>query len=429
MNTASGSQKLLPSLGLLALIASCFNCTVGGGIFRLPQSVYALAGRASLLVYVLCFAVMLCVAGVFIIVGRTTRTSGGPYAYVKPVLGEFTGYLSGVLLWFLATFAFASVSNAYAHFTGMLLQGETGPLAEAIILALSLTALALFNVRGAKSGGGISTFIALIKILPLLLLFFSGLGSLSAENLALPPKLPVDSIARAAMVLIFAFTGVESALIPSGEIKNPERNLPRALIASSIMVLVLYLGVHSVSQSVLGRELGRPGIAPLAESAGLLLGPIGGKILALGAVFSTLGYLSAMTLSLPRSLLAFAEDGFLPKRLAAVSPRTQAPTLAIWTQVGIVYLLAVSSQFEKLAVLANLSAILMYGICSVAAVILLKHQGKKKLMWIPVLAIGMMVFLLTSVTPTEWLSVGILLAVSTVLFLRGKARPFHPAPH
>ena len=96
MNTASGSQKLLPSLGLLALIASCFNCTVGGGIFRLPQSVYAISGQASLLVYLLCFLVMLSVAGVFIIVGRTIRVSGGPYAYVKPVLGEFTAFLSGV---------------------------------------------------------------------------------------------------------------------------------------------------------------------------------------------------------------------------------------------------------------------------------------------------------------------------------------------
>jgi APA family basic amino acid/polyamine antiporter len=425
MNTASGSQKLLPSLGLLALVASCFNCTVGGGIFRLPQSVYALAGRASIVVYVLCFAVMLCVAGVFIIVGRTIRTSGGPYAYVKPVLGEFTGYLSGVLLWFLATFAFASVSNAYAHFAGMLLPGETGFFREAVILAMSLTALALFNVRGAKSGGGVSTLIALVKVLPLLLLFFSGLGSLSTEALSLPASLPVDSIARAAMVLIFAFTGVESALIPSGEIENPERNLPRALIASSVLVLVLYLGVHSVSQSVLGEELGRPGIAPLAESAGRLLGPIGGKILALGAVLSTLGYLSAMTLSLPRSLLAFAEDGFLPKSLASLSPRTQAPVMAIWLQVGIVYVLAVSSQFEKLAVLANLSAILMYTLCSLAALILLKRNGKLVAMVIPTLAMGMMGFLLTSVTLTEWVSVGGLILLSSVLYYwkRGRKIP------
>jgi APA family basic amino acid/polyamine antiporter len=416
MNTASGSQKLLPSLGLLALIASCFNCTVGGGIFRLPQSVYAISGQASLLVYILCFLVMLSVAGVFIIVGRTIRVSGGPYAYVKPVLGEFTAFLSGVLLWFLATFAFASVSNAYAHFAGMLIPGGTGPIGEAIILALSLTALALFNVRGAKAGGGVSTAIALIKILPLLLLFGAGVGSLKAEALALPAELPVDSIARAAMVLIFAFTGVESALIPSGEIENPEKTLPRALIISSILVLILYLGVHSISQSILGEDLARPDISPLAESANRLLGPFGGKILAIGAVLSTLGYLSAMTLSLPRSLLAFAEDGYLPKKLASLSPKEKAPVFAIWAQVGMVYVLAVSSQFEKLAVLANLSAILMYGLCSLAAIMLLRKEKKRKTIWIPMVAIGMMAFLLTSVTATEWFSVGTLILLSSVLY-------------
>jgi APA family basic amino acid/polyamine antiporter len=425
MNTNTGTPKLLPSLGLLALVASCFNCTVGGGIFRLPQSVYALAGRASLVVYVLCFAVMLCVAGVFIIVGRTIRTSGGPYAYVKPVLGDYTGYLSGVLLWFLASFAFASVSNAYAHFAGMLLPGGSSLLGESVILALSLTALALFNVRGAKSGGVVSTLIALVKLLPLLLLFFSGLGSLNSQALALPETLPVDSIARAAMVLIFAFTGVESALIPSGEIENPEKNLPRALLTSSVLVLVLYLGVHSVSQSILGDDLATPGIAPLAESAGRLLGPIGGTILAWGAVLSTLGYLSAMTLSLPRSLLAFAEDGYLPKILAQVSPQTQAPVAAIWIQVALVYLLAVSSQFEKLAVLANLSAILMYLLCSLAAMVLLIRNQKRLAVLVPILAMAMMGFLLTSVTLTEWLSVGGLLLLSSGLYYwkRGRRIP------
>jgi amino acid transporter len=422
MNTASGSQKLLPSLGLLALIASCFNCTVGGGIFRLPQSVYAISGQASLLVYLLCFLVMLSVAGVFIIVGRTIRVSGGPYAYVKPVLGEFTAFLSGVLLRFLATFAFASVSNAYAHFAGMLIPGGTSPIGEAIILALSLTALALFNVRGAKAGGGVSTAIALIKILPLLLLFGAGVGSLKAEALALPAVLPVDSIARAAMVLIFAFTGVESALIPSAEIQNPEKNLPRALFLSSFLVLVLYLGVHSVSQSVLGEGLGRPGIAPLAESAGILLGPVGERILAFGAVFSTLGYLSAMTLSLPRSLLAFAEDGFLPKPLARLSERHHAPVNAIWIQVLIVYLLAVSSQFEKLAVLANLSAILMYLLCAFAAILLLRRENKTAWLPVPVLAMLMMSFLLTSVTSTEWFSVTGLLTLSSLLYYWKRGR-------
>ena len=121
------TKNLVKGLGFFALVASCFNCTVGGGIFRLPSSVYALTGSLSPIVYVVCFLVMLFVAGVFIQVGRTIKTSGGPYAYVKPILGNYSGFICGVLLWSLATFAFASVANAYAHFVAQLIPGTKLP--------------------------------------------------------------------------------------------------------------------------------------------------------------------------------------------------------------------------------------------------------------------------------------------------------------
>jgi APA family basic amino acid/polyamine antiporter len=146
-------------------------------------------------------------------------------------------------------------------------------------------------------------------------------------------------------------------------------------------------------------------------------------LLSVGAVLSTLGYLSALTLSLPRSLLAFAEDGYLPKVFAQVSQGSKAPVTAIWFQVAVVFVLAASSQFEKLAVLANLSAILMYLLCSVAALVLhwrapvFKPSGAT----IPVAAAMPMLFLLTSVTPGEWVSVGtVLLLASGAYLLRGK---------
>jgi amino acid transporter len=361
---------------------------------------------------------MLLVAGVFVIVGRTVKVSGGPYAYVKPILGPYWGYLCGVLLWFLATLAFASVSNAYAHFVGLLFSDQPTPLAEASILAGSLGMLAIFNSNGVKSGAKVVLVLALVKILPLVFLMGVGVPHLNFENLALPPSLDGDAISRGAMVLIFAFTGVESALIPSGEIENPERNLPRAILFSFMLVLVLYLGVHSVSQSVLGEGLAAPGISPLALAARNLVGVPGEWILATGAVLSTLGYLSAMTLSLPRSLLAFSEDGFLPKYLSKLSHKTHAPERAIWIQVAIVYVLAVTSKFEKLAVIANVSAILMYGMCAVAALILLKKQRKLDLVsfTIPVLAMAVMSYLLTSVTKMEWFSVILLIGLSTVLY-------------
>src|SRR4051812_24318128 len=106
-------KELVRGLGLVGLIASVFNCTVGGGIFRLPASVFKIVGTASPLVYVLCFTVMLLVVTVFVQVGRKITVTGGPYAYVQPVLGNYFGFICGVLLWCLAAFAMASVANAY----------------------------------------------------------------------------------------------------------------------------------------------------------------------------------------------------------------------------------------------------------------------------------------------------------------------------
>ena len=124
-----------------------------------------------------------------------------------------------------------------------------------------------------------------------------------------------------------------------------------------------------------------------------------------------------MTLSLPRSLYAFSKDGYLPEFLSVVDSGSQAPVRAIWVQLGVVYLLSVSSQFERLAVLSNLSAILMYGLCSIAALILLKrNSGLTLKVLIPVSAMVTMGFLLTSVTTEEWGSVLLLIALASFLY-------------
>lgn len=408
MHETMTNSGLIRGLGLFGLIASTFNCTVGGGIFKLPAAVYAIAGPAAPFVYLTCFIVMLLIVAVFVQVGSQVQSSGGPYAYVQPVLGPYVGFLCGVLLWFLATFAMASVANAYAAFLGMAIPVFAGTVGNAIGLFVTLAILSWINIKGVKSGSKTSVFLSIAKLFPLLLLVFAGLPQVKSEAI-LPPLSSVNfsDIARGAMVLIFAFTGVESALIPSGEIENPKKNLPRALYAALFLVLFLYLGVQSVTQSVLGEELRQPLSSPLMTAAERILGTTGGKILGFGALLSTLGYLSAITMSLPRTLLAFSEDGYLPKIFSKIDPKTHTPAFSIIVQSLIGWLLAVTSQFEKLAVLANLSAILMYVLC-VAAAIKLKNGI---IPWLSFIAMG---FLLTSVTSIEWMSVGGLLTLASI---------------
>ncbi len=413
------SAQLIKGLGLFGLIASTFNCTVGGGIFKLPSSVYLLVGQASPLVYLVCFVAIMLIAAVFIQVGRHITVSGGPYAYVRPVLGPYAGYICGVFVWCLGSFAMASVASAYAGFVGGFIPELLTTAGKAAILFVTFAAFCIFNIIGVKSGAKTSMFLSIAKLLPLLLLIGVGVPQLDSEALKLPESLDWQAIGRAAMVLIFAFTGIESALIPSGEIDNPKKNLPRALYSALFLVLFLYLGVQFVAQSTLGQAMGSGSFAsPLSEAADRLMGPVGRILLSLGAIFSTAGYLSAMTLALPRTVFAFAEDGYLPKALSELHSRYRTPALAIVVQTFVVWILAVSSQFEHLAVLANLSAILAYVLC-VGAALLLKRKKEfasesQFQSLIPWLALIPMAFLLASVTPIEWLSMAGVVVLATV---------------
>ncbi|MBS1959394.1 MAG: APC family permease [Bdellovibrionales bacterium] len=410
VQASAKDKQLIRGLGIVGLIAASFNCMVGGGIFRLPASVYKIAGTASPIVYLICFLVMLAVVTVFIQVGRDIESSGGPYAYVQPVLGKYPAFLCGVLLWALATFAMAAVAAAYAGFVAAFVPSLDNFGGHAAILFVTFAVLTYFNVVGVKTGSKVSIVLSVVKILPLALLVFAGLPQLHTEQLTLPAQLDFPALGRGAMVLIFAFTGIECALIPSGEIKNPHETLPRSLYAALILVLFLYLGVQLVSQSELGAEMAAvtgSGQSPLAQAAGLIMGPIGAFILSVGAVLSTLGYLSAITLTLPRTLYTFARDGYLPSRLSDVHPEYHTPMNAIIVQVFVAWLLSVSSLFEHLAVLSNLSAILMYMICAIAAI----KFGKRA---VPTLAILAMGALLLTVTGEEWLSVIVVVVLSSI---------------
>jgi APA family basic amino acid/polyamine antiporter len=409
--------KLIKGLGFLGLVAATFNCTVGGGIFKLPEIVYKLVGTASPIVYLLCFLVMLLIVAVFVVVGSETTDSGGPYAYVEPVLGSYLGFLCGILLWLLGVFAMASVSTAYASFTSSLIPVLDNPGGRALILGVTLAAFAVLNSMGVKSGSRVSVILSIAKLLPLLLLIAVGIPHLDSASLALPSQMDTGSIARATMMLVFAFAGAECALIPSGEIENPKRTLPRALYTALFGVLALYLLVQAVAQSALAGDLANTGGAPLVVAAERLMGPSGRLILAIGAALSTAGFLSAMMMGLPRSLLAFAEKGYLPAAFRNVNGKSHAPVAAIWTQGALTFVLAISNGFEGLAILANLSAILLYALCAVAAIRMKRNEGFSAKKLIPWLALVPMAFLLTSVTQGEWMSEGAFLLIATVLYI------------
>ena len=425
MLRTESERSLVRAIGLWGLAAGIFNTTVGGGIFRLPAAVSGMIGAAAPIVYVVCAVTMGLIVLCFAEAGSRVSRTGGPYSYVAAVFGPYTGFMAGVLLWLLGTTAVASVASAYAGFVGAFVPALAGPLARAMVLATTFAVMTAINVSGVKQGSRLVAVLSLAKLLPLLILVGVGALAIAPSNLAITALPAASSVARTAIVLIFAFTGVESALVPCGEMKNPSRTVPLAIAIGMIGITVLYLAIQIVAQGVLGPALADAKSAPLAVVAEHVMGAPGRTLLLGGAIVSTLGYLSGMTLAVPRALFALARDGFLPKAVANVHPRFFTPYVAIVLQSAIVCALAIANEFEALAVLANLSALLLYFACAIAGYMLkrrgIQDDGAKPFSLpggptVHILACAMIVWLLTSITRTEWTKVGLVLVVATVIF-------------
>jgi amino acid transporter len=353
---------------------------------------------------------------------------------VAVALGPFAGFMAGVLLWLLGTTAVASVASACAGFVGVFVPSLSGSVPRALVLATAFAVMAAVNVTGVRQGTRLVTVLAVAKLLPLLILVAVGALAIVPANLAISQIPAGSSIARTAIVLIFAFTGVECALVPSGEMKNPSRTVPWAIAIAMIGITVLYLAIQTVAQGVLGPALADAKSAPLALVAEHLMGAPGRNLLLIGAIVSTLGYLSGMTLAVPRALFALACDGFLPKAVASVHPRFLTPHVAIVLQAVVVCALAIGNEFEALAVLANLSALLLYFACAVSGYLLRRRgiqDGGATPFSLPggptvhILTCAMIVWLLTSITRDEWTKVGLTLAIAAMIFVvtRSKMAP------
>src|SRR5688572_12637274 len=313
--SSAAERSLVRAIGTWALAAGIINITIGGGIFRLPASVAAALGPAAPIAYVVCAVAMglivLCIAEA----GSRVSLTGGPYAYVELAFGPYVGFLTGVLLWLLGTTAVAAVSTVFATNASKLFPVFEQPVMRALLLIFSLAIVSIINVLGVKQGSRLNGISTIVKLVPLVLLVVVGVFFIEPANLSVQAMPGAGDVTRASIVLIFAFSGVETALVPSGEVKDPARTVPRAVFMAMFAITLLYIALQLVAQGVLGGALATS-TTPLADAAGAVFGPWGSIFLLAAVVVSTFGYLSGMTLAVPRALFAFGRDGYLPKVVA-----------------------------------------------------------------------------------------------------------------
>ena len=418
-----GERGLARVIGRWGLAAGIVNVTVGGGIFRLPSGVAAEVGAAAPLAYLACTLAMGLIVLCFADAGSRVSMTGGPYAYVETAFGPFVGFVSGVLLWVGITLAVSAVSSFFADSIVALVPalGSTG---RAIAISAVLVALAAANVRGARGVTRFNTAATLAKLVPLVLLVLVGLATMKWSNLAWTTPPNGGAVARASVLLVFAFLGVESALVPSGEVDDPARTVPRAIFIAMTVVALLYVAIQLVAQGLLGAALpGDP--TPLASAANVALGPAGRTLILIGSTVSMFAYVSGMTLAVPRMLFAFGRDGFLPSALARVHPRWHTPYVAIVAQTAIVLLLALFARFEQLAVAANVTVLIVYGACCLAAAELRRRDVRSGGIpfrvpagaVVPWLALAVITWILWGLRADEWRAAALVVAAAVVVYL------------
>ena len=416
---------LVRAIGTRQLTASIINATIGAGIFVLPAVAAAGLGAAAPIAYIVCAAMMALIVCCFAAAGSRVSLTGGLYAYVEVAFGPYVGFLAGVLYVLMALFAVASVASAFAGSVGALWPASDAPAGRAALVAGLFAVLAFVNIRGVKPGIQLVEAVTVAKLLPLLILVGGGIWFVNPVYLHWPGMPAVADIGHASIILIFAFVGVEVALVPSGEVRDPARTVPRAIFSALAITTILYLLIQAVAQGLLGPAMATFSSAPLAEAMSRVLGQGGRVLVLLGAVVSMFGYVAGDMLGSPRSLFAFARDGMLPARVARIHPRFHTPDVAIGIYACIGAALAISSSFTQLAVLANVAALTLYLMCVAAAFELQRRDVRADGAVpfaviggpvIPILAAAAIIWLLTSATRREFGVEGLVLAVATVFY-------------
>ena len=363
------------------------GCAIGSGVFMMP-TLLAPYGLLGLVGWITAGAGTLLVALSLSRLVRRIPKSGGPYAYVQAGLGDFAGFLIAWTYWVACIAAVSGIAIAFVGYLGVLIPAVTASSIASLLVALVLvwTVIAI-NVKSISDSGTFQVITTVLKIVPLL--FIVGLGVVNMDTANLPPLNPTEMhpialLAVVTTIVMWSFIGIETATVPADNIANPETTVPRILIAALFTVLTIYLLVSiAIALLVPAHEL-ENSAAPFALAATKVMGPVGGIIVAVGALISTLGSLNANTLTAGQVPVAAAKDGLLPARFLILS--TSGTPIFSFLVAGVFISLLLILNYSKglvaaftfMAMLSTLSTLMAYAFCAIAEFYFLKGDTKSR---------------------------------------------------
>lgn len=424
-------RGLARELNFFDVVCMGFNCVVGAGIFLLAGQLDSLVGIGALLVFplcgLLCFAVALCFAEM----GSMYDKTGGAYLYTKDVFGPFAGFLVGWIMWLASIIGWASVASGFGLYCNYFLPKDQQWLSKVIITALVI-GLSITNYCGVKPGARSINFFSIGKFTALFIFIVAGMFFVKRENFGQLHS--SGSFSMATTLALYAYTGFEFLVVPAGEMKNPQKHIPRVIMVVFMMVTALYALIQYVAMGTYPDLAGSD--KPLADAAFYFLGPAGGIIIGIGALLSIGGVNAGIALTSPRSLYVLSADGFFPPVFAKIHPKYHTPYLAIAVNTVLTLLLGLTGSFRYLIAASVLVSILQYVPTCLAVIALRRKRPDRKRGYkipggygIPVLALIICGWLLCHVELKIIGATALAIAVSLPFYFRGRFFRKNPCPY
>lgn len=414
-------EQLKREIGTWGLIANSVNIIIGAGIFILPVIVAERLGSGSMSAYVICGILMILIMLCFAEVGSKITLTGGAYTYIETAFGKFAGFLTANIFIFGAGItANAAVANGLADTLSYFFPVFKVQWFRVLFFAISFGGLAYINVRGIRKALTIVKFNTIAKLIPLTMIITLGWFFVSKGDIKITTGNSVGDIGEISLILLFAFVGAETALNVSGEIKNPSKTIPRGIMASIFIVVVLYILIQIVVQAILGDTITLHKDAPLAETGRIMFGPVGALIVIIGATFSMFGNISGMVLNMPRILYAAARDHVIAvTALSKVHDIFKTPHVSIIVYAFIGFIFASAGEFRQLAMLSSASYMLIYLGVVLSVIKFSAGQGSGKILRsyvIPVAATAVIIWVLSNLPKNELTGMVVFILILTIIY-------------
>lgn len=366
MRAAVAAPSLLREIGRWSLTLGVINSVIGSGIFGLPSAVVGLLGAwspvAVLIAGLLVFIVVLCFAEV----GSRFDDAGGPYLYTREAFGPALGFQVGWMLVWVRILSGAAALNLFVAYAGTMAPAILTPAGRALTMIAGTAIVTAINIAGVRNAAWTVNVFTVAKLLPLALLI--GIGAfhldrdvLAAQNVATP------NWTEAVLLLVFAYGGFESAVIPASETKHPKRDTAFALI----MAMVAITGVYFLVQFTIAGTLphAAQSTTPIASALGQVMGSSGSTIGSLGVMISVYGWLMGFAMLTPRILFSMAQRGELPAFVGSVHARFRTPDMAIALNSAALLGLGLFSSFAQAATLAAIARLGIFALTCAALIV------------------------------------------------------------